>query len=194
MVTRYLTTPPHLYHHQHHHLYSYITRFRAPEKITGEVAYFFTHTMAAVEFIQKMDAEALSMESATYDLFVREAHEQLLKQEELLRPDSPDPLDEAEAKAEELFMKAKEAFHRTGQKASAALKDLKESDLARRSMDQIGKFVKELTSLRTLESTTGGGSDEEFAKALSMSIMEQPLVEPEENKVDEVDSGAGISQ
>ncbi len=143
--------------------------------------------MAAVEFIQKMDVDSISITPAIYENFINEARDQLLKQEEFTRSPSPDPLDEAEAKAEEIFLKAKAAFQKTGQKASAAFKDLKESDLARRSLDSINRFVKDLTATRP-------NADEDLAKALSASVVEQPMIEFEENQVDEVDSGAGISQ
>ncbi len=146
--------------------------------------------MAAVEFIQKMDGDSLSIDPTAYEAFVNEAREQLLKQDDLYpeRSDSPNALDEAEAKAEELFLKAKAAFQRTGQKASAAFKDLKESDLARKSLDSINRFVKELTAPKE-------GNDEELAMAMSMSVMEpQPLIDFEENQVDQTDDGAGITQ
>ena len=145
----------------------------------------------------------MSIEPASYELFVNEARENLLKQQSASlshsRSSSPDPFDEAEAKAEELFLKAKAAFQRTGQKASAALKDLKESDLAKRSLDQINRFVKELTTPKAeTEAANGDEEDDELARAVQMSVvMDEPLIRFEEDKTEDSaadDSGVGTSQ
>lgn len=122
--------------------------------------------MAAVEFIQRLDADALSIDPSVYCHFIGEAREQL---KQLSPPASPDVLDEAEAKAEELFLKAKEAFKETGMKATAAFNTFKKSEFTRKSLDKLNKFLKPSDDEET--------DDSQLAKALSMSILEQPLIE-----------------
>ena len=126
--------------------------------------------MAAVEFIQKMDMDSLSIDPSVYTQFVTQAKEEFTAQH---FDDSTDALDEAEAKAEELFLKAKAALQRTGQKASAALNTFKESKIARQSMDHINRFVKELTTPKDAEESY----EEDLARAMSMSVTEQPLID-----------------
>ena len=128
---------------------SYVSRFRNSDKIRGEVAYFFTHMMAAVEFIEKMDRENLSVEVEEYDRFMEAAVAQFNAREVAsgkggdFDAKMEKRLEEAEAKAEELFLKAKEALKMTGEKAGNAFSRFKESSLAKKSMERIQRLVKD---------------------------------------------------
>lgn len=161
---------------------SYISRFRAPERITGETAYCFTHLMAAIEFIEKMDRKALKISDESYEIFM-EAAIQEFNQKPIPNAESQDSLefsfneklDIAEAKAEELLIKAKEAFKVTGERANQAFSSFKESNLAKKSMEKINKFWKDFSKPETQEDQAEVKEDFEFqlARAVSLSLIDE---------------------
>lgn len=182
--------------------FSYVSRFRAPERINGETAYFFTHLMAAAEFIEKMDRSALKIDDEAYERYMSAAVEELNhRQEEVddfygtqegsLEASLNEKLDLAEAKAEEIFLKAKEAFKVTGARANQAFSSFKESSLAKKSMEKLNRFISELKAQNPnmsdkrqdleesvkMSLTSGGQSGIEFIEEDEKSSVEQELKE-----------------
>lgn len=178
---------------------SYITRFRAPERISGESAYFFTHLMAAVEFIEKMDRESLTISEEAYENFMEAAVSQLNNHQQPQSDDGDETdsltekidekLDFAEAKAEEFFLKAKEAFKATGERANQAFSSFKESKIAKKSVEKLNQFFKEMTEATATSSTTQNEAEtttrqlnndeifeEEIVRALANSSADQDLM------------------
>lgn len=183
--------------YNHFWFYSYISRFRAPERITGETAYCFTNLMAAIEFIEKMDRNALKISDESYENFMEAAIEEFnqrpipnLESQDSLEISFNEKLDIAEAKAEELFIKAKEAFKVTGERANQAFSSLKESSLAKKSMEKINKFLKDFNKPEADQSVKEQDQEKEkedfesqLARAVSLSLMDEPMeLEPESEK------------
>ena len=162
--------------------------------------------MAAIEFIEKMDLKALKISEESYETFMEASieefnhhnrnHNHHNHQNQELEDENEssfnEKLDMAEAKAEELFIKAKEAFKSTGERANQAFSSFKESNLAKKSMEKFNKFIKDLS--KESESTTemqedgrnedgrkddDGKDDESFetqlARAVSLSLLEDSV-------------------
>ena len=117
--------------------------------------------MAAVEFIEKMDKEALKIDEEAYETFMETAIAELNQRESALASETAslelsfnEKLDIAEAKAEEFFIKAKEALKITGERANQAFFSFKESSIAKKSMEKFNKFIKDF-------SKEGDGLDQE---------------------------------
>ncbi len=181
--------------HVLHLLFSYISRFRAPERISGEAAYFFTHLMAAIEFIEKMDRQALKIDEESYEKYMETAISDFNQHEHKLSesPESSESasfnekLDLAEAKAEEFFSKAKEAFKVTGERANQAFYSFKESNLAKKSMEKFNNFLKDFK--REAEEQTEDDFDLQLAKAISIIDLEDNKDKEESLAVSEVVDG-----
>lgn len=189
-----------------HSFFSYISRFRAPERITGETAYCFTHLMAAIEFIEKMDRNALKISEESYETFMEAAIQEFNQRpipdsesQDSLETSFNEKLDIAEAKAEELFIKAKEVFKVTGERANQAFSSFKDSNLAKKSMEKINKFWKDIRAQEQDESkadakeATQEDFESQLARAVSLSLIDDPIgiqIESatEEKTVEEVKS------
>lgn len=138
--------------------------------------------MAAIEFIEKMDRKALKISDESYETFM-EAAIQEFNQKPIPNAESQDSLefsfneklDIAEAKAEELLIKAKEAFKVTGERANQAFSSFKESNLAKKSMEKINKFWKDFSKPETQEDQAEVKEDFEFqlARAVSLSLIDE---------------------
>ena len=182
---------------------SYISRFRAPERINGETAYCFTHLMAAVEFIEKMNRDALKISDDSYETFMEAAISEFNHRESSLNSDTAslelsfnEKLDLAEAKAEEFFIKAKEAFKVTGERANQAFSSFKESSIAKKSMEKLNKFIKEFSKedLEKEPVVDQAEFEEQLARAVSLSLMDEAIIEDEKsvNSEEIEESSTGI--
>ena len=175
-------------------LFSYISRFRAPEKISGENAYSFTHLMAAVEFIEKMDRQALKITEESYETFMEASISEINQnttedndEEAESKSQSSFNLDMAEAKAEEFILKAKEVFKVTGERANQAFSSIKESTLAKKSMEKLTNFMKDLNrngegegireSVTEKQRRETEDFDTQLARAVSLSLMDDKIIE-----------------
>ena len=154
--------------------------------------------MAAIEFIEKMDRNALKIQDESYENFMEAAIEEF-NQRPILNLDSQDSLeisfneklDIAEAKAEELFIKAKEAFKVTGERANQAFSSFKESSLAKKSMEKINKFLKDFSKPeedQTVKEQDQEKQKEDFesqlARAVSLSLTDEPMELESESEKD----------
>ena len=141
----------------------YISRFRNPNRLRGETAYYFTNMLAAVEFIQKMDKDTLTIDPQEYEQFIIAAKETLDRNHS--DSDSLDlTIESAEAKAEEFILKAREAFKSTSEKANQAFASFKESNFAR----NIKQFVHEMK-------TPKEAIDEEERLVRSLAAMDNSV-------------------
>lgn len=149
--------------------------------------------MAAVEFIEKMDKESLKIDQEIYKNFIEIATKDLNQREgqEMIKDEFSlnEKLDIAEAKAEEFFIKAKEVFKVTGERANQAICSFKESNLARKSMEKFNKFFKDFNESPKRESeieTEMEGNkhklkdddwdfEAQLAKAMSLSLMDEAI-------------------
>ena len=150
--------------------------------------------MAAVEFIEKMDKEALKISDGAYETFMEAAISELNQRESELNSETAslelsfnDKLDLAEAKAEELFTKAKEALKTTGERANQAFSTFKESSIAKKSMEKFNKFIKDFSKEDMQKELEVDKHDfeEDLARAVSLSLMDEPITEDDSKVVDE---------
>lgn len=148
--------------------------------------------MAAVEFVEKMDRSALKISEESYETFMEAAisdfNHQSENEESSLETSFNEKLDLAEAKAEEFFLKAKEVFKVTGERANQAISSLKESNLARKSMEKLNKFIKDF-NVEKNEDEEGRKRkevqvkreeedfDTQLARAVSLSLLDEPDAE-----------------
>lgn len=139
--------------------------------------------MAAIEFIEKMDVQALKISPESYETFMEAAISDLNQREREESKESLDisfneKLDIAEAKAEEFFLKAKEAFKITGERANQAFSNFKESNLAKKSMEKFNNFLKDFQ--KEGDATNKNEKDEDFeeqlARAVSLSLMDEATI------------------
>jgi muconolactone delta-isomerase len=164
--------------------------------------------MAAVEFIEKMDALSLKIDGEAYEALMQESISEFNQHHESSSTSSSSStsfnakMDLAEAKAEEFFLKAKEAFKATGEKANQAISTFKESSLAKKSMERIQAFMKDMGT----ESESVDEADEvekakakereyeeHLSRAISMSLSKEVAEEEVDalalvNNTDEFDS------
>ena len=62
--------PPNLHSNIH-----FIQRFRSPDKLNGEAGYYFTNLQGAIEFVQSVDANKLSISQEEFDAELNKALE-----------------------------------------------------------------------------------------------------------------------
>ena len=126
---------------------------------------------SAAEFIEKMDRSALKIDDESYEKFMSAAVEDLNHrkvdfdfepEEGSLEASINEKLDIAEAKAEEIFLKAKEAFKVTGERANKAFSNFKESSLAKKSMEKFNRFIKEFKNSSEDDSKRIEGDKDQF--------------------------------
>lgn len=148
--------------------------------------------MAAAEFIEKMDRKALKISEEEYEKFMEAAIEEFNQRpiaadsQDSLEASFNEKLDLAEAKAEELFTKAKEAFKATGERANQAFSTLKESKLAKKSMEKLNSFMRDFSKGPAVNEIEQQEEQEDFesqlARAVSLSLMNDALVDTEPQK------------
>lgn len=142
--------------------------------------------MAAIEFIEKMDRNALKISEESYETYMEAAIEEFnhrpieTESRDSIEISFNEKLDIAEAKAEELFIKAKEAFKVTGERANQAFSSFKESNLAKKSMEKINNFFKdfsknEFENKETDEQKKQEEFEVQLARAVSLSLLDEPL-------------------
>lgn len=138
--------------------------------------------MAAVEFIEKMDRNALKISEESYETFMEASISELNQRESALNSETAslelsfnEKLDLAEAKAEEFFTKAKEALKITGERANKAFSTFKESSIAKKSMQKFNNFIKDF-SREDLEKEAQVNQvefEEQLARAVSLSLADE---------------------
>ena len=159
--------------------------------------------MAAVEFIEKMNRDALKISDDSYETFMEAAISEFNHRESSLNSDTAslelsfnEKLDLAEAKAEEFFIKAKEAFKVTGERANQAFSSFKESSIAKKSMEKLNKFIKEFSKedLEKEPVVDQAEFEEQLARAVSLSLMDEAIIEDEKsvNSEEIEESSTGI--
>lgn len=146
--------------------------------------------MAAVEFIEKMDALSLKIDGEAYEALMQESISEFNQHHESSSTSSSSStststsfnakMDLAEAKAEEFLLKAKEAFKATGEKANQAISTFKESSLAKKSMERIQAFMKDMGTesesvdeAEEVEKAKEREYEEHLSRAISMSLSKE---------------------
>ena len=150
--------------------------------------------MAAVEFIEKMDRQALKITEESYETFMEASISEINQnttedndEEAESKSQSSFNLDMAEAKAEEFILKAKEVFIVTGERANQAFSSIKESTLAKKSMEKLTNFMKDLNrngegegireSVTEKQRRETEDFDTQLARAVSLSLMDDKIIE-----------------
>ena len=150
--------------------------------------------MAAVEFIEKMDRQALKITEESYETFMEASISEINQnttedndEEAESKSQSSFNLDMAEAKAEEFILKAKEVFKVTGERANQAFSSIKESTLAKKSMEKLTNFMKDLNrngegegireSVTEKQRRETEDFDTQLARAVSLSLMDDKIIE-----------------